>query len=276
MQPDYFAILRSLYELRIAKQVGAKANSLLLGLVWKANVLRFPDTLAIWNSEARDLAGLTDEELVTARNRLTQVQINDQFLLRYQSGGTRSPGRYQLNYAGLGNFFTPIITPEIPVNVPGNPLGNVGGNLQGNVQGNDGVISILTKQNERNKQNNSTSRASKTKQFDPSSLEYRLAEYLLKKIKLHLPNIKEPDLQGWASKMDLILRIDKRKPEEVKAVIDFAQGDLFWRSNILSAGKLRDKYDQLNAKRLNQKPTGKVPVDDLGDPVPGAQDITPY
>ncbi len=154
MQPDYFAILRSLYEFRIAKQVGAKANSLLLGIIWKANVMRFPDSLAIWNSEARDIAGLTEEELVAARNRLTQIDINGQFILRYQSGGTRSPGKYQLNYAGLNTYFTPGITPEIPGNVPGNLLGNVGGNLQGNPPGNEEDISILTIQT--NKQTKKT------------------------------------------------------------------------------------------------------------------------
>lgn len=49
--------------------------------------------------------------------------------------------------------------------------------------------------------------------------------------------------------MDLIFRIDRRSAADVEAVIRFAQADPFWQSNILSVGKLRDKYDTLNAKR---------------------------
>lgn len=173
MQPDYFAILRSLYEFRIAKQVGAKANSLLVGIIWKANVMRFPDSLAIWNSEARDIAGLTEEELVAARNRLTQLEINGQFILRYQTGGTRSPGKYQLNYSGLSSYFTPSITPEIPGNVLGNLLGNVGGNLQGNPPGNEGVISILTKQT-----NKQTNKKPPTDHHDEQPPKVAYAEYV--------------------------------------------------------------------------------------------------
>ena len=53
--------------------------------------------------------------------------------------------------------------------------------------------------------------------------------------------------------MNAILKLDKRDPEEVRAVIDFAQDDSFWRNNILSVEKLRKQYDQLNAKRINQR-----------------------
>lgn len=273
MQPDYFAILRTLYEFRIAKQVGAKANSLLMALIWKANVLRFPNSLTIWNSEVRDLAGLSEEELVTARNRLSQAKINDQYVIRYQTGGTKAPGRYQLNYQGLCNFFnniTPDITPKNTVNVPdnvgGNPLGNVGGNEKTGEASNidnskdDQNPSILTNYT---KQTNTRPKSEK-KVFEKDSLEYELSEYLLKKIKFNFPTHKEPDLNSWAECMDLIIRRDKRNPKEVKAVIEFAQDDDFWKTNILSVNKLRKQFDQLNAKRSSKQPaksTGLLPCE---------------
>jgi len=89
--------------------------------------------------------------------------------------------------------------------------------------------------------------------FPPDSKEYILSEYLLKKILSHLPGCKNPDLQKWAKHMNAILKLDKRDPEEVRAVIDFAQDDSFWRNNILSVEKLRKQYDQLNAKRINER-----------------------
>jgi len=49
------------------------------------------------------------------------------------------------------------------------------------------------------------------------------------------------------------MRIDRRSPEEVSAVIIFAQNDSFWRGNILSEDKLRKQYDQLNSRRLQAR-----------------------
>ena len=89
--------------------------------------------------------------------------------------------------------------------------------------------------------------------YSPDTLQYQLAELLLLKILEHLPGYKKPDLQKWAKTMDAILRLDKRPPEEVKAVIIFAQGDPFWQPNILSVDKLRKHYDRLNLKRIQQR-----------------------
>lgn len=89
--------------------------------------------------------------------------------------------------------------------------------------------------------------------FMPDSSAYHLAELLLAKILEHLPGYKRPDLQKWARQMDVVLRLDKRPPEEVEAVIRFAQANSFWRINILSVEKLRKQYDQLNARRIQQR-----------------------
>jgi 5-bromo-4-chloroindolyl phosphate hydrolysis protein len=45
-----------------------------------------------------------------------------------------------------------------------------------------------------------------------------------------------------------MLRIDKRTPDEIEAVIRFCQADDFWCSNILSTKKLREKFTALLAK----------------------------
>jgi len=89
--------------------------------------------------------------------------------------------------------------------------------------------------------------------YSPDSLPYQLSELLLKKILEHLPGYKKPDLQKWAWQMDALMRLDRRSPEEVSAVIQFAQSDSFWRGNILSVDKLRKQYDQLNSRRLQAR-----------------------
>lgn len=58
--------------------------------------------------------------------------------------------------------------------------------------------------------------------------------------------------------MRLLLDRDGRTPDQVRAAIDWAHSDDFWRANILSAKKLREKYDtlQLQAQR-GRNPTNR-------------------
>src|SRR5260221_6909214 len=68
-------------------------------------------------------------------------------------------------------------------------------------------------------------------------------------------------LQQWARPIDLMLRVDSgRTPDSIRAVIDFATTDSFWQSNILSPGKLRDQYDQLERKVRSRRTTAPPPT----------------
>ena len=78
---------------------------------------------------------------------------------------------------------------------------------------------------------------------------YKLASYLFKKILERNPGHKQPNMQQWCKHVDLMLRIDKRDKREVAEVIAWCQQDSFWQNNILSTAKLRQHFDQLNAKR---------------------------
>lgn len=92
-------------------------------------------------------------------------------------------------------------------------------------------------------------------EFPPDSVEVELAQHLYERILGNNPSHKQPNIQTWAKHIDLLIRVDKKTPEEIKTVIDFAQSNAFWIPNILSTEKLREKYDQLNLKRMN---TGRV------------------
>ncbi|HSA75850.1 MAG TPA: Lin1244/Lin1753 domain-containing protein [Candidatus Nitrosocosmicus sp.] len=91
--------------------------------------------------------------------------------------------------------------------------------------------------------------------FDIESIPHRLAN-LLRKSHLVIDQNYMPDndrktrntLQQWAKHIDLMIRIDKRLPNEIANVIAWCKKDEFWSSNIMSAKKLREKYDQLYAK----------------------------
>jgi len=109
---------------------------------------------------------------------------------------------------------------------------------------------------------------STAKTFDESSDTYRLAALLLQKILERKPNFKKPNLQAWAGSVDRILRGDGRSVQAVENVIVWCQKDDFWQNNILSTGKLREKFDQLELKM--EKETGVAPYRKPNGGSPGA------
>ena len=97
--------------------------------------------------------------------------------------------------------------------------------------------------------------AKQTPIFDEDTEQYRLALLMRGCILENLPNAKVPEtspdkLRRWAHDIDLMMRIDKRSPDEIRQLIDWSHKDSFWRANILSPGKLREKWDTLTAQRI--------------------------
>lgn len=85
--------------------------------------------------------------------------------------------------------------------------------------------------------------------FPDSSPEVQLSEKLQQHILDNNPKARTPkDPQKWAAEFDKMIRLDGRSIDEIQSVIEFSQSDPFWKSNILSAGKLREKFDQLYLK----------------------------
>ena len=66
---------------------------------------------------------------------------------------------------------------------------------------------------------------------------------------------KRPSItKKWRDSARLLIDRDGRTPERIHKAIDWCQDDEFWRGNILSMPKLREKYDQLaqHAQRANR------------------------
>jgi hypothetical protein len=72
----------------------------------------------------------------------------------------------------------------------------------------------------------------------------RLCAHLADKIEAN--GSKRPVVNAkWRDAARLLIDKDGRTEEQVRAAIDWCQQDEFWRANILSMPKLREKYDQL-------------------------------
>lgn len=74
-----------------------------------------------------------------------------------------------------------------------------------------------------------------------------IAKYLLKKIKTINPNFKTPNWKVWNKDIELAIRADGRTAEELTQCIDwiYSPSGAFWQKHILSAKKLREKYDTI-------------------------------
>lgn len=86
-----------------------------------------------------------------------------------------------------------------------------------------------------------------------SPIGSELATLLFESIKKTKPDIKNPNLKVWEKELDRMIRLDKREVGKVKKMIAWLPNNNFWSKNILSADKLREKYDRLELEMNNVK-----------------------
>jgi hypothetical protein len=87
----------------------------------------------------------------------------------------------------------------------------------------------------------------------PPSLEaIEISQLLSDLIFRNFPNRTPPteaQLTSWARDADKINRSDGHAWGEIRELLEWCQDDNFWRANILSMSKFREKWNQLVAKR---------------------------
>jgi hypothetical protein len=97
--------------------------------------------------------------------------------------------------------------------------------------------------------------------------ERELSEYLKDRILAWKPTAKTPlKLTAWDREAGLMIRRDHREPARIVDVISWATSDPFWQPNILSMGKLREKFDQLEAKMGQRKAVATAPLPSAAAP----------
>lgn len=94
--------------------------------------------------------------------------------------------------------------------------------------------------------------------FDKDSKEMQLSKLLFSLMKSNNVGVKEPNFQNWSKEFNRILEGDNRELEDIKNVIRWCQNDRFWKSNILSPKKLREKYDALHLKMSDEDERNKI------------------
>ena len=112
---------------------------------------------------------------------------------------------------------------------------------------------------DKNYQSKEKKPSHKPKAYDEDSPYYELAKYLQKWILKNDPKsrAKKANMQTWSDDMRKLVEIDGRSLHDVSVVIQWCQKDDFWSGNILSAGKLRDKFDALYRKAIKPNKSAK-------------------
>lgn len=88
--------------------------------------------------------------------------------------------------------------------------------------------------------------------------DMKLAKWIFEKIQNLKPN-SDPNakpkggFEKWANDIRLMRECDGRTHREICELFQWANLDGFWKTNILSPAKLREKWDQLDIKRNNPK-----------------------
>jgi DNA-binding MarR family transcriptional regulator len=117
---------------------------------------------------------------------------------------------------------------------------------------------VNTNKNVKNvKNNNKENPAGYQKKFLEGSFELKCVEYLIKSIRSDMPDAKLPtddkDIDKWCDYIEKMVRLDKRTTENIFKTLVFARTDSFWKSNIRSASKFREKYETLFSQMQNRK-----------------------
>ncbi|MGN5160392.1 hypothetical protein [Aeromonas dhakensis] len=94
--------------------------------------------------------------------------------------------------------------------------------------------------------------------------DLQTAQWMFKRVQVIAPTALEPNWAQWANVIRLMRELDLRSHRDICEQYDWVSRDAFWCSNVLSPQKLRQKWDQLTAKR-NAAPASRAAGDQHTD-----------
>ncbi|MFZ7239772.1 replication protein [Avibacterium avium] len=204
------------------------------------------DCDAISISQLMEVTGLSNRAVIDACNHLTEIG-----LLTRQKGAR-----------GV-NVFTPNLCKKF-TSEESSPVKKVHSTCEESSQ--DPVKKVHTQNNNKNttKNTNTTSEKisdgslGKKSRFKFSDDDMTAAQWIFGLVQKLNPNVKAPSFESWANEIRLMRERDGRTHREICELFQWANQDSFWKVNILSPAKLRERWDQLTVKKSNAKPLRKT------------------
>lgn len=128
-----------------------------------------------------------------------------------------------------------------------------------------GNVTILDKNDDRTDKNDDRNEQRKVKESkgnnrrvagpvparttDLTPFDLECTKKLIQAVKAQLPGAKVPEteteIEKWASHVEKMRRLDKRTEADIAEALQYAITDPFWKTNIRSTAKLREKFETL-------------------------------
>lgn len=90
------------------------------------------------------------------------------------------------------------------------------------------------------------------KRYKYNATDLELSKLLFTLIQRRRHDHPEPNFEDWANEVRKLREIEKKTPEQIKAVIKWAQADGFWWDKVLSTASLRKKSRTDELKRIER------------------------
>lgn len=87
-----------------------------------------------------------------------------------------------------------------------------------------------------------------------TQVDRAVADEIFAKMQILHPGHKPPNFDAWADEIRLMRERDGRTVAEIRELFAWANADSFWKANILSPAKLRQKWDTLTIKKNARLP----------------------
>lgn len=254
-------------------EIGADVCWMLTVIVMQEDSVKYSKPINYWNSQLQTLCGFgSKKRLVTARSKAIGAGW-----LHYVQGDKRKPGIYWVTLPDGLSISDGGSCHESDLDFDGGAKRN-GKPPMGGQNGTANSFGGNETERQRDPMRNGNSAPSVPNPIptSPDSLspddqvsekpqskskpkpacsaaDIATAEYVWNAIKRLQPTRKPPNLTKWANDVRLMRERDNRDDAFIRRVFDAANRDEFWKTNILSTSKLREKYDDLSLK-LDVKP----------------------
>lgn len=92
--------------------------------------------------------------------------------------------------------------------------------------------------------------------YEPSEFELWCVDYLIQSLLDDLPNQRVPrtdaEKKKWAVHIERMQRLDGLSKEQIRDTLIWTMQDVFWRTNIRSTGKFREKFQTLYLQSMRK------------------------
>lgn len=287
-RPRFFAhrFVRVLHQSCAAQEIGPSACYLCCIIAHTEDASRYAGPARFWNSQLSETMGFrSPQQLVRERDRAVAAGW-----LVYYRQGTRAvgeyfvtiPPRFQALFGGPiephseeeihsknGTNREADRQPFIPLSVPKMERECDGTRNESVTE--PGMLPIPSPypvpnhspcpeahaSDEQGESRNSRS-SKKTNEKRFSAEDKALSDWFWESILAMQPGRKAPNLDQWANTIRLMRECDSRTHAQIRELYSRVQQDPFWRINVLSPDKLREKWDDLQLKlQGNANATGK-------------------